>query len=192
MLFSKFYKQVVLIFVSLVLVGCAKAADSIPALRPTTATDVVALEATWIVSPDHQKAMADTIPTSLLEGSPPTTPVYGRTYHAADGNRYASGRGGLPDVTPLDIPLAGEPGWVVAAPGRVQAFFVKDSWYEEITVPPDRLPPGIPPLLKVAGSASILVTAPLDDASSLTHPVVVGEEGARIAYIAKNGDVVIW
>ncbi|MGB6420709.1 MAG: hypothetical protein WBF05_02605 [Anaerolineales bacterium] len=205
MLFSKFYKQVGLIFVSLVLVGCVKAADSIPPLRPTNATDAVALGATLIVSPEPQKAMAETTPTSLLEGSPPTTPVFGRTYHTADGTRYVSGRGGLPEVRPLDIPLAGEPHWVVAAPGeagsiwvvvlmdgRVQAFSVNGSGYEEIAVTPDRLPPGMPPLLKVGGSAPMLVTAPLDDASPLTHPVVVGGDGARIAYIAKNGDVVIW
>jgi len=170
--FSKFYKQVGLIFVSLFLVGCIKAADSVPPLRPTTATDAVALGATLIVSPEPQKAMAEPNPTSLLEGSPPTTPVYGRTYHMADGNRYVSGRGGLPEVKPLDIPLAGEPGWVVATPGeagsiwvvvlrdgRVQAFSVNGSGYEEIAVTPDRLPPGMPPLLKVEGSAPILVTA---------------------------------
>ena len=205
LLFSKFYKQVGLIFVSLVLVGCAKAAGSIPPLRPTNATDAVALGATLIVSPEPQKAMAETTPTSLLEGSPPTTPVYGRTYHRADGNRYVSGRGGLPEVKPLDIPLAGEPHWVVAAPGeagsiwvvvlrdgRVQAFSVNSSGYEEIAVTPESLPPGMPPLLKVGGSAPILVTAPLENASPLTHPVVEGEDGDRIGYIAKNGDVVIW
>ena len=190
---------------SLVLVGCAKAADSVPLVRPTTATDAVVLGETLIVSPDPQKAMADTTPTSLLEGSPPTPPVFGRTYHRADGNRYVSGRGGLPEVKPLDIPLAGEPEWVAAAPGaagsiwvavlmdgRVQAFSVNGSGYEEIAITPDRLPPGMPPLLKVAGGVPVLVTAPLDDVSPLTHPVVVGGDGARIAYIAKNGDVVIW
>ena len=205
LLFSKFYKQVALIFVSLVLVGCAKATDSVPLMRPTTTTDAVALGVTLIVSPEPQKAMAETTPSSLLEGSPPTTLVYGRTYHTVDGNRYVSGRGDLPDVKPLDIPLASEPEWVVAAPGEVgsiwivvlmgggvQAFSVNGSGYEEIAVTPDRLPPGMPPLLKVGGSAPILVTAPLDDASPLTHPVVVGGDGARIAYIAKNGDVVIW
>ncbi|MGB2909420.1 MAG: hypothetical protein WBB55_02445, partial [Anaerolineales bacterium] len=124
MLFSKFYKQVGLIFVSLVLVGCVKAADSIPPLRPTTATNVVALGATLIVSSEPQRTMVDTTPTSLLEGSPPTTPVYGRTYHRADGNRYVYGRGGLPEVRPLDIPLAGEPHWVVAAPGEAGSIWV--------------------------------------------------------------------
>jgi hypothetical protein len=205
LLFSKFCKQVALIFVSLVLVGCAKAADSVPLVRPTTATDAIALGATLIVSPEPQRTMVKTTPTSLLEGSPPTTPVFGHTYHLADGNRLVSGRGGLPEVKPLDIPLAGEPEWVVAAPGeagsiwvavlgdgRVQAFSVNGSGYEEIAVTPDRLPPGMPPLLKVEGSIPILVTTPLDDASPLNHPVVVGGDGARIAYIAKNGDVVIW
>jgi len=205
LLFNNFFKQAGLIFVSLVLVGCAEAVDIVTPLRPTTAINAVALGATLIVSPEPQRTLAETIPTSLLEGSPPTTPVFGRTYHMADGNRYVSGRGGLPEVKPLDISLAGEPGWVVGAPGeagsiwvavlmdvRVQAFSVNGSGYEEIAVTPDRLPPGMSPLLKVADGAPILVTAPLDDASPLTHPVVVGGDGARIAYIAKNGDVVIW
>jgi len=205
LLFRKFYKQVVLIFMSFFLVGCAQAADSVTLVRPTTATDVVALGATLIVSPEPKGTMVGTTPTSQLEGSPPTTPVSGRTYHAADGNRYVPGRGGLPEVKPLDIPLAGEPEWVVAAmgeagsiwvavlrDGRVQAFSVNGSGYEEIAVTPDRLPPGMPPLLKVEGSAPLLVTTPLADTSPLTHPVVVGGDDARIAYIAKNGDVVIW
>jgi hypothetical protein len=205
LLFNKSYKQVGLIFLSLVLVGCAKAADSVPLVKPTTATDAVALDATLIVSPEPQRTMAEITPTSLLDGSPPMTPFYGRTYHLADGNRYVSGRGDLPEEKPLDIRLASEPEWVVAAPdelgsiwvivlmdGRVQAFAVNGSGYEQIAVTPDRLPPGMPPLLKVAGGVPVLVTAPLDDASPLTHPVVVGGDGARIAYIAKNGDVVIW
>jgi hypothetical protein len=205
LLFSNFYKQVGLILVSLVLVGCTRATGSIPPLRPMTATDAVALEATLVVSPEPQRKMAEKTPTSLPKGSQPTTPVYGRTYHRVDGNRFVSGKGVLPEAKPLDIPLAGEPEWVVAAPGEggsiwvvvlrdghVQAFSVYGSGYEEIAVTPDRLPTGMPPLLKVGGSIPVLMTAPLDDASSLTHPVVVGEDGARIAYIAKNGDVVIW
>jgi len=115
LLSSKFYKQFGLTFMSLVLVGCAQAVDSIPLVRPTPATDTVALGATLIVSPEPQRTMEEITPTSLLEGSPPTTPVYGHIYHTADGNRFVSGRGGLLEAKPLDIHLAGEPEWVVAA-----------------------------------------------------------------------------
>ena len=41
---------------------------------------------------------------------------FGYTHQRPDGNRMMLGRGSLPEVSPIDIPLTGSPEWVVAAP----------------------------------------------------------------------------
>ena len=80
-----------------------------------------------------------------------------RTYHRADGNRVVTGRGNLPALTSIDIPLSGKPTWVTAVPyedgalwvvtlddGRNQAFVVEGTLVTETVVTP-QLPPGMPP-----------------------------------------------
>jgi hypothetical protein len=129
--------------------------------------------------------------------------ILGFTYQRPDGNRLATGRGSLPDSAPLDISLDGVPSWVVGVPfqegslwvavrsdGRLQAFVVVDGRAERTAITPEQLPPGMPPLLQVTGGEASLLTAPLPEASTLTHPVV--PSAGRIAFVSQEGDVVLW
>lgn len=90
----------------------------------------------------------------------------------------------MPDVEAIDVPLEGEPAWVVSAPmgdasvwavvmddGLVQAFRVSGRTVESIEISPGRLPPGTPPLLMVKDGVASIVTVDSDEASELTHPV---------------------
>lgn len=125
----------------------------------------------------------------------------GYTHLSPDGNRVVAGTGGLPDVAPIDISLDGVPVWLVTAPfgegsiwvavlddGRVQAFRVSQGEAVEIAISPDVLPSGAPPLLVVENGAPRLV-APPDDASTLTHPVVLDD--GRMVYIDGDGALVL-
>ena len=101
------------------------------------------------------------------------------THQRLDGNRLVTGSGGMP-AEPIDIPLAGKPLWVVAAPvptgsvwvttledGQVQAFKVVGDRVTEITLNVSRLPTGMPPALQVAGEQIALIS-PASDASPTT------------------------
>jgi hypothetical protein len=128
--------------------------------------------------------------------------VLGYTYHRPDGNRLASVRGALPTAPTIDIPLDGVLVWPVGADsgtgavwiailddGRAQGFVVDQFGWKPIAVIPDRLPVGMPPLLRLKGVEVRIVTA-IETASSLTHPVPIGDQG-RLAYIYKTGDLVL-
>ena len=43
-------------------------------------------------------------------------PPVAYTYPRPDGNHVVEGRGALPDLTPIDVPLMGRPAWVVGLP----------------------------------------------------------------------------
>jgi endonuclease YncB( thermonuclease family) len=131
--------------------------------------------------------------------------AWGYTHQRPDGNRLATGKGDLPGVEPLDIPLDGTPHWLVAAPmgegsvwvavlanGRVQAFHVVARSVAPIAIEPDQLPPGMPPLLRVRDDVPSLVANPTDQASPLTHAVALPASGDQLAFIETNGDLVIW
>lgn len=130
--------------------------------------------------------------------------TYGYTYHRPDGNRLVSGHGRLPELEPHEIQLDGTPRWLAAAPagtgsiwavvfedGRVQAFLADASGYRSLEITPNSLPPGAPPLLAVEGERASLLISP-GDASTLTHPVPLPTAPGRMAYIAQNGDLVLW
>lgn len=136
--------------------------------------------------------------------SPGPTVYFGYTYHQPDGNRFVSGQGNLLNIRPLDITLAGEPRWLVAAPvgnqgvwvvaledGHLQAFRVSAGGYEELPITPAYLPAGAPPLLKVQNGMPSVVIAPGVDASPLTNPVLLPLDTDRMVYIEIDGDVVI-
>ena len=110
----------------------------------------------------------------------------------------------MPDIEPLDQPLAGEPLWLVAAPidggsvwvvaladGRVQGFRAVGGAAETIAVQPDRLPAGMPPLLLVEDGVPRLLEAPSSAASPLTHPALLND-ARRLAFIDDYGDLVVW
>jgi hypothetical protein len=128
---------------------------------------------------------------------------YGITHQRIDGNRLVAGKGNLSDALPLDVPLDGMPAWVVAAPiaggsiwvvalttGKIQAFRLQERTATPIDIEPSQMPPGAPPLLVVENGKPRLLTTP-PDASMLTHPVPL-ERLDRLAYVAENGDVVLW
>ena len=129
---------------------------------------------------------------------------YAYTYQRSDGNRYVEGKSNFPDAQFIEVELAGTPRWLVAAPsgtgsvwvavlqdGRTQAFRVEDGQVVEIDVAPQTLPIGAPPLLAVAGDEVFLVAPPSEEASPLTHPVPLGNQG-RLAFIETGGDLVVW
>lgn len=133
--------------------------------------------------------------------TPQPSVAHGLTQQRGDGNRLADGLGALPDMHPVDIPLAGIPSWVVTAPdkgasiwavmladGRVQAFRVEGRSVVEQAIAPDRLPAGTPPVLEVKTGAARLLLPPAD-AAPLTHGTPLNAGG--LAYVAANGDVVI-
>lgn len=126
----------------------------------------------------------------------------GLTYQRRDGNRLVQGSGVQPAGPPLDIALQGEPRWVVAAPtedgsvwavvladGAVQGFRVVDGKAAPVDLGVARLPPGMPPLLQVIDGVPRLVSPP-PGASPLSHPLPLHD--GRLAYIASNGDLVLW
>ena len=153
----------------------------------------------------------DSTPTPPDDSMPePDTPMRrkwiaaGYTYQRPDGNRMALGTGSLPAGTEIEIPLSGSPQWVVAAPipegsiwavalsdGRVQAFKVTTTQTESLTITPDILLPGTPPLLVVDDQGQPALANPTDaEASTFTNPALLTPEG-RIAYIDNSGDLVI-
>jgi hypothetical protein len=129
--------------------------------------------------------------------------VFGYTYQQPDGNRTVSGRGSLPQVEPLDLRVDGRPQWLVAGPieggslwavlldsGQVQAFEVVNGEAREVTITPDRVPSGMPPLLVIEEGQSALLTGPPDLASPLTHPIRLSS--GQTVFIDQEGNVVFW
>jgi len=171
-------------------------------------------------SPEAPPSASDDISTPEQPDNTPTTPndsttepdipmtrqwiAAGYTYQQPDGNRMVQGIGSLPGGTELEIPLSGSPQWVVAAPipegsiwavalsdGRVQVFKVTANQTEPLTITPEALPPGTPPLLVVDDQGQPGLANPTDaDASPSTNPALLTPEG-RIAYIDNSGDLVI-
>ncbi|MDP8939449.1 MAG: hypothetical protein M3N10_04000 [Actinomycetota bacterium] len=151
---------------------------STPVSRPETAGET----AGETTAPTTGEQRED---TARSEGR--TEPRYGYTYGQASGNRVVEGTGGLPGSEPVDVRLDGVPTWVVGVPlgddtawvvtlgdGRVQAFRLDESGeHSPVSITPDELPPGQPPLVKSEGGGLELVTAQTMEASDLTHPVPV-------------------
>ena len=123
---------------------------------------------------------------------------YGFTHQRADGNRMVAGRGSLLAARVVDVPVGGTPAWIVAAPhprgaiwvtvladGTAHAFRTIGSEVEHIPVIPDRLPPGMPPLVQVAADTVTLAEAE-GSASPLTHPVPAAD---GVLWVTPEGDV---
>ncbi len=123
---------------------------------------------------------------------------YGFTHQRADGNRMVAGRGSLPAARVVDVPIGGTPEWIVAAPqargviwitvradGTAHAFRTVGAEVEHIPFIPNRLPPGMPPLVQVAADMVTLVE-PDGIASPLTHPVPGGD---GLLWVTPEGDV---
>lgn len=152
-----------------------------------------------VAEPEVTTPAATASPLDVVPGPVRSAPAYGYTYQRADGNRLAEGRGALPEVTPLDISLPGEPRWVVAAAqdqasvwaviladGSAHAFRLQQRTLEEIPITPAVLVEA-PPLLRVDGEDVSLVMPP-SAKPALTHPVIL-PGGAGLVYIDINGQV---
>lgn len=111
----------------------------------------------------------------------------------------------MTSVIPVDIRLDGVPAWVVGVPvdgggtiwaaaltdGRIQAFLVMAGGITPISLGVDQLPPGMPPLVVAHKGVPALVTVRAEDASPLTHPIILGEDPEDLAYITVGGDLVV-
>jgi len=143
-------------------------------------------------------------PTSTRTTSAGATPAVGLTHARPDGNRVVGGRGAVPTVDPIDVPLDGTPVWLVGAggtehtrwlaaldDGRLAAVDVCGRAVTRPDVVPERLPDGTPPAL-VTTDGTARVRTPPAGASTLSHPVVV--DGRRVdvdgdgALVVGNGD----
>ncbi len=137
---------------------------------------------------------ATTSPVAIPDG--PVATVSG----PQSGNRFSEGSFDITISRPVDIPLSGNPVWVVGVPGptgpefvvalddgTLEAWRIGDQGAESIALSIDRLPPGTPPLV-VATDAGAAVVAPPADASPLTYPAIVGD---RLVYVDTGGNLVI-
>jgi len=180
--------------VAMLLAACQAAEPG--ASIPTTAPLVVPPAVTMAVSQVTEE-ITSTLTTSV---SAPVEMAAGMTNARPDGNRVVSGRGDLPALAPMDIPLNGTPVWVVAAPtssgalwvatlddGSVQAFEVADGAATAAPITPAQLPAGMPPLLVVEDDAARLVVP--DNASPFTSPARFGRNG--LAFIDRAGNLVV-
>jgi len=154
----------------------------------------------WGGEPSAEESTSSPVPASAPAGE-----VWSYTHQRADGNRLVPGSGALPGVQPLDIPLDGQPQWLVAAPmgegslwvavladGRIQAFHVVGRQVKPTPIQPAQLSPGMPPLLTVQDDIPRLITNPTTQASSLTHPAASPASGEQLAFIETGGDLVVW
>ena len=145
-------------------------------------------------------------PQSQVTPPSPSSAYLGITHQRPDGNRLARGKGGaVPFVQPVDIPLFEQPRWLVGAPldggsvwvavsqeGHAQAFQVRQGRVADIQVDPVRIPPGMPPGLRVEDDVPSLVVPPTAEASPLTPPTLFDPAGGKIAFIESSGDLIIW
>lgn len=82
--------------------------------------------------------------------------------------------------------------WVVMLEnGDARRFVVSGGTVVQSGIEPATLEAEAPPLLAVVGGGPKMLSVPVGDASPLTHPVPLGDEG-RMAYVAINGDLVVW
>lgn len=119
--------------------------------------------------------------------------------------RFLPGHADLATAPHIDIPLAGKPAWIAGIPfengsawaaaledGTLQAFFVTDIDYMTLAISPEQLPPGMPLTIYSKDGKLFPLTAPGADASPLSALILLDPTLPGIAYIAENGDLVLW
>jgi hypothetical protein len=130
-------------------------------------------------------------------------PIYGYTHHNVGGNRFVTGLGRIPELTPLDIPLPGPASWVVAVPwgdgslwavilesGQALGFQVAAEGWEPAQITPSNLQPGQPPLLSLDRDTSTLLLPPSSLASPTTHAIPLDNLHLSQVFIDNNGDLI--
>ena len=121
--------------------------------------------------------------------------------------RFLTTQTDLASATQIDIPLPGTPVWVAGIPhedgiawavafedGGLAAYLASSnsSDYAQVAISPEKLPPGSPLTIYSSNGGLFALTAPGTDASTLTSPILIDPGLPKIAYIATNGDLVIW
>ncbi len=130
---------------------------------------------------------------------------YGYTYTRADGNRFIDGTGSFPDVELTTISLEDRPLWIVGGlvndipmwvvalvNGSVQAVqpLGEGDAVTAMAIEIGQLPPGQPPLAAYDGENLPQLVLAGEDMARFTHPVPVAD--GALAYVAENGDLVLW
>jgi hypothetical protein len=182
------------ILVAIVLSGCGSTSENQFTPVPTAG---IIIE-TPFKSTDQKPQVLSVTPTQNQ-----ATSYQGLTYQMPDGNRVVSGRGNLPQQTPVEFALPGIPVWVVGAPyqdgiiweialqdGEIVTLFTSNQSASEYSNHISALMPGTPPYLKSSGNLYSLVNVPDANRSALTHPTYIPRIKAR-AYITQNGEVKI-
>lgn len=149
------------------------------------------------VIPTPDPALLATLPAAAEQELALTRP-FGNTYAQPDGNRLVAGKGSLPQLTPIDIPLDGLPEWVTAVPlakgvlwgviladGRTQTFLVDEG--EVTAIESNELPPGVPRIMTVdpQQGQAIFLNPPAVDPSS-QNPVIYNQHG-HMAFSGEAG-----
>ena len=124
---------------------------------------------------------------------------------SANNIRFLSAQADLASARQINIPLPGKPVWVAGIPqedgsawavafedGSLSAYFVNPSGYTQVAIIPEQLPPGAPLTIYSRDGDLFALTAPGTDAAPLALPVLLGADLPKIAYIATDGDLVIW
>jgi len=120
---------------------------------------------------------------------------------SSNAMRFLPVRTDLAFLTPIDIPLAGNPVWTAGIPfqdgfawavaledGSLQAFSVDTSGYAQAAISPENLPASSPLTIYSQGGQLFALSAP-SDVSPFDQPILLDENA--LAYIATNGDLVI-
>ena len=129
---------------------------------------------------------------------------YGQTNIQPDGNRVVQGIGNIRDLTPIDIPLNGQPAWVTAVAyeegaywvtlledGQALAFFIANGDVREVPITPSKLTAGTPPYLQLLGEDQLKLLVPPAANSSLTHPILFNSFSQQMAFIDLEGNLII-
>ena len=109
------------ILVAIILSGCGSTPENQFIPVPTAGMIIE----TPFKSTDQKPQVLSTTPTQNQ-----ATSYHGLTYQMLDGNRVVSGRGNLPQQTPVEIVLPGIPVWVVGTPyqdGIIWAIALQDG-----------------------------------------------------------------
>ena len=135
----------------------------------------------------------------------PLTTGSGIEFVSSSDIRILPVQANLTTALQIDIPLAGKPAWVAGIPygsgstwavafedGELQAFTVTLNGYAQTAISPEKITPGMPLTIYSEHGQLQALAAPGADASPLTAPVLLGQDPVKIAYIATNGDLVIW
>lgn len=148
------------------------------------------------------------IPLTSISIEPSTTQniitATGITYQNPNGNKYVSGSTNLPTITPVDIPLAGKPNWVVSVEinegsiwlvtlnnGHTQTFKADNqNNIIELSNMPNQLAIGMPPILVPSNNSPIIANLFNPNLSTASHPIVFNTTD-QYAGILDTGELII-